>query len=314
MPDGAQDFAYTTTGTGGRTPSRAASASTTTRTPRSRPAAVHLHRRRCPAPRRSPRRCRSPAGRSTDLVCTGTGATTRPLRHRRRDASPSTPGEAVTCTYTNTQRGTITVIKDTVPDAAQDFAYTTPALAAGALAAGFSLDDDADATPRPAAHLHLHRHRRARHLQGHRDAGGDRLDLTNLVCIDGGTDSSTSPPASPASPSAPATRSPAPTPTPRRVDHGHQGRRARRRPGLRLHDDRHRRRDALRGRHFTLDDDAATGTANTLTFTFTGADATGTKTIQETLPVTGWTPDQPGLLEGHDHPRHRPRQHRPGAR
>ena len=68
------------------------------------------------------------------------------------------------------------------------------------------------------------------------------------------------------------------------------------------------------GGTFFLDDDAASGTANTLTFTFTGADATGTKTIQETLPVPGWTLTEPGLLEGHDHPRHRPRQHRPAAR
>ncbi len=66
---------------------------------------------------------------------------------------------------------------------------------------------------------------------------------------------------------------------------------------------------------FCLDDDAASGTANTVTFTFTGADATGTNTtIQETSPVLGWTARQPGLLEGHDHPRHRLGQHRPAAR
>ncbi len=39
---------------------------------------------------------------------------------------------------------------------------------------------------------------------------------------------------------------------------------------------------------FILDDDPASGTPNTLTFTFVGAAATGTKTIQETLPVPGW--------------------------
>ena len=52
----------------------------------------------------------------TNLVCTGRH------RHQRRGATsatgvvdhrPSTPASAVTCTYTNTQRGSITIIKDT---------------------------------------------------------------------------------------------------------------------------------------------------------------------------------------------------------
>ena len=33
-------------------------------------------------------------------------------------------GETVTCTFTNTQLGTINIVKDTVPDAAQDFSFT----------------------------------------------------------------------------------------------------------------------------------------------------------------------------------------------
>ena len=49
---------------------------------------------------------------------------------------------------------------------------------------------------------------------------------------------------------------------------------------------------------FILDDDPASGTPNTLTFTFVGAAATGTQTIQETLPVPGWDPHQLGLLKG----------------
>ncbi|MEM7358797.1 MAG: thrombospondin type 3 repeat-containing protein [Pseudomonadota bacterium] len=52
-------------------------------------------------------------------------------------------GETVTCTYTNTAVGTLVVIKDTVPDAAQDFAFTSTG---GLTPANFSLDDDADAT------------------------------------------------------------------------------------------------------------------------------------------------------------------------
>jgi Prealbumin-like fold domain len=52
-------------------------------------------------------------------------------------------GGNVTCTYTNTKRGSITIIKDAVPNAAQDFAYTSTG---GLSPSGFSLDDDADPT------------------------------------------------------------------------------------------------------------------------------------------------------------------------
>ncbi|MGF2075991.1 hypothetical protein, partial [Enterococcus casseliflavus] len=51
-------------------------------------------------------------------------------------------GETVTCTYTNTKRGSIVIVKDAVPNDAQDFAYT----ASGGLATPFSLDDDSDGT------------------------------------------------------------------------------------------------------------------------------------------------------------------------
>ncbi len=51
-------------------------------------------------------------------------------------------GETVTCTFTNTQLGTINIIKDTVPDAAQDFSFTDDIAAPNA----FTLDDDADGT------------------------------------------------------------------------------------------------------------------------------------------------------------------------
>ena len=51
------------------------------------------------------------------------------------------PGETVTCTYTNTQDGTITIIKDAVPNDPQDFTFTCPAPLGT-----FSLDDDADGT------------------------------------------------------------------------------------------------------------------------------------------------------------------------
>ncbi len=52
-------------------------------------------------------------------------------------------GETVTCTFTNRKRGQITVVKDSTPDDAQDFAFS----AGGGLSpASFSLDDDGDPT------------------------------------------------------------------------------------------------------------------------------------------------------------------------
>ncbi|HEU0235176.1 MAG TPA: hypothetical protein VFR14_01915, partial [Candidatus Limnocylindrales bacterium] len=52
------------------------------------------------------------------------------------------PGETVTCTFTNVQRGTITIIKNTVPDGPQDFHFNTT----GSGLSGFDLDDDDNAT------------------------------------------------------------------------------------------------------------------------------------------------------------------------
>ena len=52
------------------------------------------------------------------------------------------PGDDVTCTYVNKQDATVTIVKDAVPNDAQDFEYTTT----GAGLSGFSLDDNADAT------------------------------------------------------------------------------------------------------------------------------------------------------------------------
>jgi fimbrial isopeptide formation D2 family protein len=52
------------------------------------------------------------------------------------------PGETVTCTFTNVQRGTITIIKNAVPDDPQDFSFTQTIDESG----GFLLDDDADGT------------------------------------------------------------------------------------------------------------------------------------------------------------------------
>ncbi|TDT14717.1 putative repeat protein (TIGR01451 family) [Ilumatobacter fluminis] len=78
----------------------------------------------------------------TEVVCssadaddTSTGGDTTPLT----GSIDLDNGETVTCTFTNTERSTIVVVKDAQPDSAADFAFT------GDLGA-FTLDDDADGT------------------------------------------------------------------------------------------------------------------------------------------------------------------------
>jgi len=92
-------------------------------------------------------------------------------------------GENVTCTFSNTQRGSITVIKDAVPDDAQDFAFTTT----GDGLSGFSLDDDADGTlPNTTTFSNL-----APGAYTVTEAVVDGWDLTVLACSDGTTDLAT---------------------------------------------------------------------------------------------------------------------------
>ncbi len=50
------------------------------------------------------------------------------------------PGEFITCTFTNSQPGTITIVKDAVPDDPTDFSFVT----LGSGLSNFSLDDDGD--------------------------------------------------------------------------------------------------------------------------------------------------------------------------
>ena len=53
-------------------------------------------------------------------------------------------GEDIVCTFTNTKQGSIKIVKDAVPDDAQDFSYT--ASGTGMTPSPFDLDDDADGT------------------------------------------------------------------------------------------------------------------------------------------------------------------------
>src|SRR5439155_1634847 len=81
-----------------------------------------------------------PAGWTlTNVACSAGGTATLATR---TVSATLTAGDAVTCTYTNTKDATLTLIKDAVPNAAQDFTYT----GGGTGISAFSLDDDADPT------------------------------------------------------------------------------------------------------------------------------------------------------------------------
>src|SRR6185436_10590604 len=75
----------------------------------------------------------------TNLVCTGGGANTSTAGSVATIGLDA--GENVICTYTNTKDATLTIIKDAIPDDAQDFAFTTTGTGPAAFTAGFSLDD-----------------------------------------------------------------------------------------------------------------------------------------------------------------------------
>lgn len=81
----------------------------------------------------------------TSIMCSAGG--TANMANRTANITLA-EGANVTCTFVNTmegqqsQTGSITILKNAVPDDAQDFAFTTT----GTGLAGFSLDDDANAT------------------------------------------------------------------------------------------------------------------------------------------------------------------------
>ena len=134
VPDGPQDFAYTTTG--GLNPATfdldddADPTLSNTQTYSNIPVGSYTVTET------------AVAGFTTTLACVDPdGGTTTSGATATIDLDP---GETVTCTYTNTEQpGTIEIIKDTVPDGPQDFAFTTTG---GLNPATFDLDDDADGT------------------------------------------------------------------------------------------------------------------------------------------------------------------------
>ena len=80
----------------------------------------------------------------TNLVCVGGGANTSTTLATGLSTIGLDAGENVTCTYTNTKRGHIIVVKDAVPNDAQDFTFTNNF--GNGNPATFPLDDDADPT------------------------------------------------------------------------------------------------------------------------------------------------------------------------
>ncbi len=168
------------------------------------------------------------------------------------DGSPITninvaAAEVVTCTFTHTKRATVTVVKDAVPNDAQDFAFT----AGGGLSpTSFSLDDDADA--HAVEHARLQQRRARQRLLGRGDRA-ERLgpDLCHLQRQQ---------PRVQHQPERGRERDMHLHQHEARADRGRRGRAAQRRAGLRLHGRRRpqpgellarrrRRRDAVQHAH-----------------------------------------------------------------
>jgi hypothetical protein len=70
----------------------------------------------------------------TDLTCTAGGSDSGATA----TAVITAAGEDITCTYTNTKRGSIKIVKDAVPNDPRDFFFSTT----GAGLSSFQLDDD----------------------------------------------------------------------------------------------------------------------------------------------------------------------------
>jgi hypothetical protein len=84
----------------------------------------------------------------SNIVCTGaTNSTIRIGNTGGFDPGDTSvtiglvPGEDIVCTFVNNKQGSITIVKDSVPDDAQNVGFT----ATGSGVGNFTLDDDADA-------------------------------------------------------------------------------------------------------------------------------------------------------------------------
>ena len=118
----------------------------------------------------------------TNLVCSQ-GTTDIPTRTASVTLAA---GDAVTCTYTNTKDATLTIVKNAVPDDAQDFAFTTTGTGPAGFTGGFSEDDDADGTlPSTRTFTFNGNQLGAKTVVEGAITG---WDLTSLVCSQGTTD------------------------------------------------------------------------------------------------------------------------------
>jgi len=105
------------------------------------------------------------------------------------DGSPVTaivvsPAETVTCTFVNTKRASITIVKDAIPNDPQDFGFTSTSNQTTTIGS-FSLDDDADPTlPNSQTFNNL----KAGNYSVTESAVAG-WDLTGLQCSAGGTPS-----------------------------------------------------------------------------------------------------------------------------
>jgi CSLREA domain-containing protein len=92
------------------------------------------------------------------------------------------PGETVTCTFTNAKvtTGSITIVKDAVPNDPQDFAFTGSGPGGFNFSGGFSLDDDGNGTlPNSRTFSNL-----SSGIYMVAEAAATGWNLTGLVCAD----------------------------------------------------------------------------------------------------------------------------------
>ena len=140
-----------------------------------------------PARRQHGDRDRDPRLGLTNLDCTGAGAdsSTSVARVATLDIDP---GENVVCTFTNTKRASLTVVKVTDPASdPQDFDFD---LTGADLPTDLDLDTDAGDATLPAADVPLNAALSAPTRSSSPPTAG--WTLTNLVCAGAGGDSSTS--------------------------------------------------------------------------------------------------------------------------
>ena len=120
----------------------------------------------------------------TSLVCVDATSNSSVALNTRAATINLAAGETVTCTYTNTKRGSIVIVKDAVPNHAQDFSFTSDITGNTA----FDLDDDGD-----NANTLSNTKTITNVIAGTytvTEAATSGWDLTNITCVDATTNSS----------------------------------------------------------------------------------------------------------------------------